>query len=244
MKLTDAERASIRQAFGRMTLREKLDYIWTYYRIPIVAGAATLFFIVSYGGHLLTQKPVLLYTACVNVAVGEDVLETLNGGFAAAVPEAPENAVVDLSTGLYLTADASDENHEYAYASRLKLMAAITDEKLDVVLMNREAYDLLSGNGYLLALPDLLAGAPALAETLGPYLTENTVILSDNAIEVELGEAEAYQAETERSVNAVAAAGLPRLDEAGFDGEVFVGVIGNTPRAPAVLAYLAWLAAA
>ncbi len=244
MKLSDEERSNIRQAFGQMSLREKLDYIWTYYKIPIVAAAATLFFIVSYGGHLLTRKPVLLYAACVNVAVGEDVLTALNGGFAGTVADAPQNAVVDLATGLYLTADASDENHEYAYASRLKLMAAITDEKLDVVLMNREAYDLLSGNGYLLPLPGLLAGDPALAGALGPYLAENTVILSDNAIEVELGEAEDYEAETEQAVNAVEATGLPRLADAGFDGEVFVGVIGNTPRAQTVRDYLAYLAAA
>ncbi len=243
MKLTPEERANIRQAFGQMPLRQKLDYIWTYYKIPIVAAAAALFFLVSYGGHLLTQKKPLLYTACVNVAAGGDLLTVLDTGFVTAQGEAPARTQVYLYQDLYLTQEASDENHEYAYASRLKVMAAITGQQLDVVLMNREAYDLLSQSGYLLPLPELLAGDAALAAALDPWLAENTVVLSDNAIEVELGEAAAYEAETEQAVNAVRAAGLPRLVRAGFDGEVFVGVIGNTPRAETVLAYLAFLAA-
>lgn len=244
MKLSDEERANIRQAFGQMSPVQKLDYIWTYYKIPIVAAAALLFFVVSYGGHLLTQKKALLYTACVNIAVGDEALAMLDADFVTAQGERPQRTEVSLYQDLYLTRDASTENHQYAYASRLKILATITDQKLDVVLMNREAYDIFSGEGYLLPLPGLLAGDEALAAAMAPYLTENTVILSDNSIEVDLGEADEYHAETEQAVNAIAMAGLPRLAEAGFDGEVFLGVVGNTPRADTVLRYIAYLAGA
>ena len=59
MKLTDEERANIRQAFGTMSLPQKLDYIWTYYKVPIVAAAAALFFIVSYGGRAKSRCSTL-----------------------------------------------------------------------------------------------------------------------------------------------------------------------------------------
>ena len=241
MKLTDEERANIRQAFGTMSLPQKLDYIWTYYKVPIVAAAAALFFIVSYGGHLLTRKKQLLYLGIANVAVGDEVLSGLSDEFVTAQGENPKRSEVSLYTGLYLSDDASSDNHEYAYASRLKVLAAITDQKLDAVLMNREAYDLFSGSGYLLPLPDLLAQNAALADALAPYLCENTVILSDNAIEVDLGEADEYIAETEQAVNAIAGDAFPRLAAAGFSGEVYLGVIGNTPREETVLDWLAWL---
>ena len=243
MKLTDEERANIRQAFGRMTLRQKLDYIWTYYKIPIVAIAATLFFIVSYGGHLLTQKKALLYLGMANVAAGDDLFTALDAGFVTAQGQNPRRTEVYLYRDLYLSNNASTQNHEYAYASRLKVLATITDKKLDMVLMNREAYDLLSGQGYLLPLPDLLAQDAALAAALTPRLCENTVILSDNSIELQLNEADEYIAETEQAVNALDVSDLPLFAQAGFAGDVYLGVIGNTPREETVLAYLNWLTA-
>ena len=241
MRLTPEERANIRQAFGTMSLPQKLDYIWTYYKIPIVAAAAALFFIVSYGGHLLTLKKPLLYLGLVNVAAGDEVLTALGDDFVTAQGENPKRSEVSLYTGLYYSNDASTENHEYAYASRLKILAAITDQKLDAVLMNREAYDLFSGSGYLLPLPELLARDGALNEALAPYLCENTVILSDNAIEVDLGETDEYIAETEQAVNAISGDAFPRLAAAGFSGEVYLGIIGNTPREEMILNWLAWL---
>ena len=39
-------------------------------------------------------------------------------------------------SALYLSDDPEAENHEYAYASQLKLMGAINAGSLDVVLMN------------------------------------------------------------------------------------------------------------
>ena len=59
---------------------------------------------------------------------------------------------VYLYRDLYLSDNADVVNHEYAYASRMKVMGAIQANKLDLVLMNREAYDLCSRNGYLMAL--------------------------------------------------------------------------------------------
>lgn len=48
--------------------------------------------------------------------------------------------------------DGAASDHEYAYASKMKLFAAINAKQLDLVLMNREAYDLCSQSGFLMDL--------------------------------------------------------------------------------------------
>ena len=241
MSLNAAERADLQAAWQKMTWPQRLRYLWGYYKWPALVVALLLAAAVSYTHHVVTQKKPLLYLGAANVALGDDLLAALDAGFVTAQGQDPKRAEVTLYRDLYLTQDASDANHEYAYASRLKVMASVTAQELDLVLMNREAYDVLSHQGYLLPLPDLLGQDPALAARLDDCLCENTVILEDNSIEVDLGEAEEYIAETEQAVNGIDAAGFAKFAGAGFSGDVYLGVIGNTPRGDMVLAYIDWL---
>ena len=123
----------------------------------------------------------------------------------------------------------------------MKLMGAIQSQKLDVVLMNREAYDLLSRKAYLAELPALLKEDPALAEQLEPILAENSVVLTDNTIEVLLGEADTEEQVTQSAVNALAVSSLPLFQNAGFDGEIYLGLVANSPRSDTVLHFFRYL---
>jgi hypothetical protein len=129
-------------------------------------------------------------------------------------------------------------NHEYAYASQMKTMASMAGGKMDVILMNQEAYDLMSAGKYLLPLSDLLSRDTALYERIKPHLASNTVILKDNAIDHRLNEAVPYYAETEESLNAVRLSAFPMFEQAGFSGDVFLGIIGNSPRLEMALQYI------
>ena len=81
-----------------------------------------------------------------------------------------------------MTDDENNIYHEYTYASRMKILSTIDAEQLDVVLMDREAFDAFSQKGYLSNLDELLAEeAPALHQQLAPYFVTNTVILEDNS---------------------------------------------------------------
>ena len=131
------------------------------------------------------------------------------------------------------------QNHEYAYASQLKVMAAMANGQLDVMLMNREAYDIMSAGGYLLPLEGKLSDS--LYRRVSDRLVENTVILSDNAIEHRLDESTPYQAETEEVENAILISAFPRFARAEFSGDVYLGVIGNSERTEAVLQYIDYL---
>lgn len=241
MSLNAAERAELKASWQRMSTWERICYIWLYYKWYILLALLAVGIVASGVHRYLTQKTPLVYLGIANVALGDGLLGTLDAGFVTAQGQDPKRTEVYLYQNLYLSNNASTDNHEYAYASRLKLMATVADQQLDLVLMNREAWDMLSNGGYLLPLPDLLAPDKDLAAALAPRLCENTVILSDNSIEVELGEADEYDAETEQAVNGIDVTDLPLFAGAGVSGQVYLGVIGNTPREETVRQYLAWL---
>ena len=188
-----------------------------------------------------TRKEPVLYCAFINVAVGDRLENQLTTGFAASLDVDPGKNIVYTYSDLYLSLDPSSEDHQYAYASRMKLLANIQNQTLDVVLMNREAYDILSASGYLLPLPDLLSPDAGLAAELVPCLTENTVILEDNQIEFYLGTADEYWAETEEVVNGLDVSGFRVFTEAGFSDELYLGVIGNTARPEMARSYIGYL---
>ena len=133
-------------------------------------------------------------------------------------------------------------NHEYAYASRMKLMGAVQAQKLDLVLMNREGYDLLSRQGYLTDLSAPAGGdGQVWPQQIAALLAENEVVLSDNSLEVLLGEADKEERVTRSVPNALSVSSLPLFRDAGFDGELYLGVIANSTRTEAAARFLEYL---
>ena len=243
MRLSKKEIADRKASFQKMSLPDKVDYIYTYFRLPIVVSLVILYFICSTVYRQVTKKDVVLYSALMNISVGEDLESRLGEGFISAGGGNPKKAEVYIYRGIYTSNNPSAENHEYWYASRLKMMAAIEAKQLDVVLMNKESYDVYSQNGYLLELDSLLSQNDSLYRLVEPYLTANTVIIEDNSVEYALNKTHRYEAVTEEVTNGLDVSEFPVFQEAGFPDSVYLGVIANSPRFPAVMQYIAYLAA-
>ena len=242
MKLTKKEREDRRAAFREMNAAGKAEYIFSYYKLPIILALAALWFVGSTVYRQVAKKEVVLYSAHINVSVGDDLASQLDRSFISASGADPRKAEVLLYRGLYLSDNASEENHQYGYASKLKIMASIEAKQLDVVLMNREAYDILSHNDYLLDLSDFFSEDSSLYHFLEPYLTTNTAIIEDNAIEYNLNEADEYVMVTKEVMNGIDVTTFPMFMEARFPDAVYLGVIANSPRLPAALQYIKYLA--
>ena len=231
MKLPEKEKAAQKAAFHAMSPAKKAEHIYTYYKWPILLGLIALIALGSVLHRQLTKKEPVLCLALANVAVGEDLEDELTDGFLRFLGADAKKREVYLYRDLYLSDSADTLNHEYAYASKMKLMGAVSAGKLDLVLMNREAYDLLSRSGYLLELsPALFAENAALYAQVLPILSSNEVVLSDNSIEYQLGEAETLEVETETVRNALDVSSLPLFARAGFPDAVYLGVIANSER--------------
>lgn len=237
MRTLSKDQQRSRELFSQLNPREKLGHIWLYFKWYILLGIAAVAILVSSVYTLVTAKEPVLYVGYLNVAVGEDLEARLSADFLDAQGLDPEKNEILFYRDLYLSSDPSAENHQYAYTSRMKVLATINSQQLDVVLMNREAYDLVSGSGYLLDLSTLFEGSPGM-EAL---LTSNTVILEDNAMEYDLNQAEEYIAVTESVVNGLNVTDVPLFRQAGFSGEVYAGIIANTPRLETCADWLAHL---
>ena len=225
-----------------MSPQKKLDYIYTYYKWPLLLGLIALIALGSVLHRQLTKKESVLCLALANVAVGEDLEDELTDGFQRFLGADAKEREVYLYRDLYLSDNADTLNHEYAYASKMKLMGAVSAGKLDLVLMNREAYDLLSRSGYLLELsPALFTENAALYAQVLPILSSNGVVLSDNSIEYQLGEAETLEVETETVRNALDVSSLPLFARAGFPDAVYLGVIANSERLSDCIAYISFI---
>jgi hypothetical protein len=239
VRLTESERAENREALSKMGLSAKLGYVFEYYRFPLVLALIAAVALGSVLYYRLTRKEALLYVGCANISVGETLDRELGEGFTKAIGKNPSKSEVRLYRNLYLSRDATVQNHEYAYASQLKVMAAMANGQLDVLLMNREAYDIMSAGGYLRPLTDLPDAG--LNERLSDRLIENTVILEDNDIEHRLDESVPYHAETEEVANAILISAFPLFARADFSGDVYLGVVRNSARMDAVLQYIDYL---
>lgn len=231
MKRSPEEIAALRESFRKMDTPHKIEHIYTYYKWFILLGLIALWILGSGVHRQLTKKEPVLYLGLVNVSVGTEMEQALTLVFLEAQGLNPKKTEVLVYKGMYLSDDPASENHQYAYATRMKIMATITAQELDVVLMNQEAYDLLSHSGYLMELTGL-------SKPLAPFLTQNEVVVEDNYIDVQLNNETERRYATQLSVNAVDVSQFPLFRDAGFDGTVYAGVIGNTPRLDTVLAYL------
>lgn len=236
------ENVSEKEKLRRLKGRKKLQYLWDYYKLHFVIGCMLLY-ILGYMlyGHF-TQKDPVLYAALINVAPGEALTEKLGSGFLASQGLDAKKQEFSLYTGLYLSSDEDNPYHEYTYASRIKLIAAIESQTLDIVLLDQEAFDAFSQNGYLYNMETFLSETdPALYADCRDLLRENIVILEDNAEEVSLDSSVPYSAETETYPGALEISQTPLLKEAGFSDPVYLGVIRNTPRKEAAAEYIRYL---
>ena len=242
MKLSKDEKAARRAAFQAMPPAKKAEHILAYYKWPVLLVLIALFALGSALHRQLTKKEPVLYLAMVNIAVGDEMEKQLTSDYLAAAGFNAQKWELYLYRDLYISENADTLNHEYAYASKMKLSGAINAKKMDLVLMNREAYDILSRSGFLLELTSsVFENDPALYEGLLPIISTNDLVLSDNGIEYQLGEAQTHEVETMSVQNAVEVTALPLFARAGFPESVYLGVIANSERLPACLRFIEYL---
>lgn len=225
-----------------MKIKQKLQYIWDYYKLPIaIICIATYIVIYIIYGHY-THKDTTLYTALVNVTAGENLTDRLSNDFLQSQNIDTTKNTLNLYSNLYLTSDKDNIYHEYTYASRVKILATIDSEQLDIVIMNKEAFDAFAQNGYLCNLDRLLAKEePKLYEKLKPFLVKNISILEDNAMDLIFDDSLTYSAKTEKYSMGLDLSASPAIQEAGFGETIYLGVIKNTPRKDVVMEYIKYL---
>lgn len=148
--------ATLRSLHGK----KRLEHIWSYYKLPIII-VLILFYMAGYAVYRqATKKEEVLYLALVNIAPGDTLTGQLTDGFAQDQGLTGRQEVY-LYSGLLLSA-SEGVDEEYVYASEMRITAAITARRLDVVLMDAKARDAFAAQGYLADLSGLDPGLAGL----------------------------------------------------------------------------------
>lgn len=155
MKLPEKERQAHRDAFRAMSLPEKADYIFSYYKLPIVLAIIACVAVGSALYGWLTYKEPVLYLGFTNVAISDEKSAALTDGYleAAGFDDRSKYGVTRY-LDLYLASTETSVDTRFSYASRLKLLASIEAQKLDVVIMDSVAFETMRQSGFLLDLGD------------------------------------------------------------------------------------------
>lgn len=229
-----------RDTWRRLKGAAKIRYIWDYYKLPLFL----IFICIYVAGYLIWRNVNVehpqLYMAYVNLEAGEVLDHQLTEGFIDYLQPDEKNSVVKTLRNLALTENLQTVDGSYVYASQVKILAAIDSQQLDVVLMNREAFDAFSQNG-LLADLDHFSEEHDLTH-LAPYFVDNIEILSDNATEVLTDPTAVYHAETDTYPMGIDVTEFPFMQQAGFPDHVYLGIIENTTRAENAAAFVSYLA--
>lgn len=230
---------------GRETWRQlkgsaKLQYIWDYYKLPIFIAAVCIYAAIYLIWRNVTAEHPQLYMAYVNLEVGDTLGQSLTEGFIAHLQPAEKHSTVKVMRGLALTDNLQEVDSSYVYASKVKILAAIENQQLDVVLMNKEAFDAFSQNGFLTNI-ETFAKEHGLSQLESSFIS-NIEILSDNADEVIADPTAEYRSETISYPMGLDISSFPLIQAAGFPDHVYLGIIANTERGENAAAYITYLA--
>jgi len=164
--MTNTDLDTLRSLHGR----KRWEHIWAYYKLPIVI-ALIIVYMFGYAAYRhLTKKEDILYLGLVNVAAGSDLTEQLTVGFSES-QQLTQKQQVNLLSGLLLT-ESENADEQYVYASEMKLLGAVSAQRMDVILMDAAARDELLAEDYFLDLRTLDASFGDL-----PGLNENGTVL-------------------------------------------------------------------
>lgn len=231
-----------RPVWSDLSTKGKIRYIWDYYKLPIFIAIVLVYILGYFIYGKITHRDMILYTAAVNVGDTDELQVYLKDDFLKKEKINTKKEDMTLYHGLYLTTDTESEYYGYSYASEMKIIGALEAKQLDVVIMDREAFDAFCANGYLEDLDKFLPKYDSkLYSEHKNDLVSNTIILSDNADEVSRNKDIAYEAETKEATLGLSLTDSSFAGKFGIKDDVFVGVIKDSTRQSCICDYIRYL---
>ncbi|MBE5918890.1 MAG: hypothetical protein E7272_03510 [Pseudobutyrivibrio ruminis] len=199
------------RTFKQLSAKQKLQYIWDYYKIHIIVTVVLICAIFSIVKTVKHAGSVDLYLAYVNVAVDDAINDDLADR---------SGLIISSYKDLLITEDPSSENLEYAYASSMKLTSALSADRLDVIIGDSYAMSYANGAEYLANIEDFVeANNPQLLDKLKPLF-----LLDDNG--------KAY---------AIDVSALGPFADAGYSEPIYLGFIATDSHISSKLTLLSTL---
>lgn len=139
----------------KMSFRDKLWYIWEYYKIHMLIGCIVLFFLYALG-TIFYQKSFTtqLFFIVMNDRSGSEAdYGTLANGFKTRMGYGKKDKV-EVDSSLYISFEESTSQLDYA--SLAKMTAIVASKDLDVLISDSPAVEHYASNGAFLNLEEVL----------------------------------------------------------------------------------------
>jgi hypothetical protein len=213
-----ADNMSDREKWELLDGKGRAQYIWDYYKYPIIIAAAVIFGLVSFIRMQLTRKEEVLIVAPINVNLDETLEEPLTTDFLTWEGLKTSKNYVQLYSMFYLTDSEEASGNQYAMGSQIQLFTYAGAGKLDIVFMNEKGFELLANDGYLYPMDEFLDEYGAeIKDSALPLLRENA---NGSALDV---------------------SGIEMFSDQGFEGTVYLGVILTTGHQEISADYIKYL---
>ncbi len=146
------EDLSERDKLKGMTFKEKLAYLWEYYKLHALFTIVALAIIAYVVYEIITPDiETQLYVAVIDNPVEPAVLEEFEAKLSEYLQIIPEKEEVKINPQFYFSGDG-----EYSMNMRQVLVTYVAAQDVDIIIAPKSEFDSYSYYGYMYSLSDLL----------------------------------------------------------------------------------------
>lgn len=169
------ERKKFRELPG---ISKKIQYIWDYYRYWILGTVVAIAFCWSIGSSVYHNMKYtqIFYCAIFNNMLPDEILESMETGFADYYGLDPESETMHFDSTYIL----SDDDPESTYMTVQKIGAMVASKTVDVMIGDAFTLAQYASDGYFYNLKELLS--PESYEALSEYMIEYTYTENDVSV--------------------------------------------------------------
>lgn len=126
---------SLREGLANKTFIEKVDYIWTYYKLHIIGFLVLFFFVGSYISNLINKQEVYCNITYVGNSINAQELEPIKNTLSDTLLENSKKQVI-LFDSIF-----TDIDTEAGIAMKQKLHVNIAAQQIDLAIVNKEFFE-------------------------------------------------------------------------------------------------------
>lgn len=153
MAVIDEIREQKKKAFQTMNTKEKIGYIWYYYKIHILVGIAAVALIAGFIQQYVTNKPYGFYASFVDASVSDYQLpDRWADEFAAYAPIDTDEYLVFMDTSVQL----GDTGSQYTISSQEKMLLQMQTGEIQALVADSEVFESYAQNEFFRNLESIL----------------------------------------------------------------------------------------
>ena len=126
---------SLREGLANKTFIEKVDYIWTYYKIHIIGFLVLFFFVGSYISNLINKQEIYCNITYVGKAINAQELEPIKNTLSDNLLQNSKKQVI-LFDSIF-----TDIDTQAGIAMKEKLHVNIAAQQIDLAIVNKEFFE-------------------------------------------------------------------------------------------------------